>query len=218
MKKILATACTSLALLGCGGREGVDDYIRVMQNVEVVNGIQTDISDVPSTIVMITDLGNKYSEYCTGSLWEEDTFITAAHCLKKGYGDLVMIYGANDINSGEGTIYEIADARMHENYSPGQYDIGLVLLKEKVVGAKLAKILQPENEKTLPIGEDVLGCGFGETSNGDSGVLYCGEMPVMALYALEMEVGDSESAGLCYGDSGGPEFKQVYADGEPELR
>lgn len=197
-------------MFGCSSPEQDFESVQPMAQVEVLNGIKAEGHYQFPSIISLASKGGK-EQFCTGTLWKADTVITAAHCLAYGLEDLVAVYRTMDLEKEDGLIVEIESGMEHPDYFYGsENDLAVILLKEKIERANTAAFLPVElyGEFLQPEGIVVI-AGYGLNSEGTSGILYFGEVPIIERSEIEMIVGNKESANLCYGDSGGPTYKII---------
>lgn len=179
--------------------------------------------------LLIGDSDGGYTSICTGTLIDEDVFLTAAHCLAfveaSDLGDVFVSFdtdltdGVTGVLSGEGV--------MHELYGSGgmnnPYDIAVVLLDEPVNGIEPAALpdvgfLDRLNAKHALRQEGATAVGYGlvrEDKTRGPAALFSDPRRRFAtqsvaslqkawlVLSMQPSTGDG---GTCFGDSGGPHF------------
>ncbi|XP_017003854.2 lectizyme [Drosophila takahashii] len=96
----------------------------------VINGQEAERGEAPYIVSLQTTSG---SHFCGGSLINDHTVLTAAHCLTNSQGRVVAgIHGRLDQEGVQTRSFTNAQYRVHEDYSGGvgPNDIGLILLSE----------------------------------------------------------------------------------------
>ncbi|EDV57217.1 lectizyme [Drosophila erecta] len=97
----------------------------------IINGYEAEKGEAPYIVSLQTTTG---SHFCAGTLIDEVTILTAAHCLTKNQGQAVGgINNRSDQKNGQIRKFTSAQYVIHEKYSGGvgPNDIGLILLNEE---------------------------------------------------------------------------------------
>ncbi|EDV57443.1 trypsin alpha-like [Drosophila erecta] len=188
----------------------------------IINGSHIEIEDNP-WIVSIQLSGQ---HICGGSIYSEDTIITAAHCffddkqIRKDVRLLKIRAGSISKLSG-GTVLKVAAVITHENYF--HQDLPIFDIKNDIAVVRLSKRLK-FTSKVHPIplansnpypGTEALIAGWGYTYTSDNKIL----SPI-TLRGASVEILSSKNCGVshgqsticagyyektfCVGDSGGP--------------
>lgn len=168
---------------------------------------------------------------CGGSLVDEDTFVTAAHCVE----GLLPVPLANSLvnplvqtvyvnlgsnTAGGGEDYAVASIHIHPDYATTA-DIAVLKLARPASQQPIA-IAQPGDEAHYPVGSLVTVAGWGATSEGGStsSRLLEVDLPIVSDAACGAYYGTFDGpsevcAGYpeggkdsCQGDSGGPLMAQ----------
>lgn len=152
--------------------------------------------------------------FCTGTLIDEFTVLTAAHCVDAIHGyagaDVRFFTGPGATGPLEGGIV-IEDAEGHPDWNGSNADMGVVYLTDPSdappVFVQVDEMIPGDWE-----GRRVTLVGYGITGDGldDSGLKM---MTEVAIYAFDEDVFFHYTAGTnaCFGDSGGPALHE--ADG-----
>lgn len=201
----LATLWT-LVLAGCG--PGECPLTPALDEQAIWNGTPTE--DYPAVGALTADGG----AFCTGTLVDPTTVLTAAHCvdyIADSNADLQFYTGAGGVGTLPDGI-EITGAESHEDWNDVNGDIGVVYLAEASEVTPLYVNLE-EMEASTWEGRRVTLVGYGITGDGetDSGEKLETEV---AIYAFDEDVFFHYTAGTnaCFGDSGGPALYE-FEDG-----
>jgi len=153
--------------------------------------------------------------FCTGTLVDPTTVLTAAHCVDDiedaGGADLRFYTGPGAQGALPGGV-EVVDVLAHPDWDGWNADIGVVFLGEACDEAPAAV----NTEEMLPFqwqGLDATLVGYGITADGqdDAGQKL---MTEAEIYAFDEDVFFHYTAGTnaCFGDSGGPALYE-FEDG-----
>ncbi|XP_030377390.1 trypsin [Scaptodrosophila lebanonensis] len=183
----------------------------------VVGGVATTIEDHPYQVSIQYTSG---SHFCGGSLIDEETVVTAAHCLQGTAANEIQIrLGSANRKSG-GELVSVRALTYHAGYNSKLMinDVALIKLSTPV---RLTATIRPIAlaEVTPPSGTPAVTSGWGTTcflfcSSVDNllevevdllQVNECAQYNYSAGSILEtMVCGYSEGKDACQGDSGGP--------------
>ncbi|XP_034473261.1 trypsin [Drosophila innubila] len=186
----------------------------------IVNGVPTTIEAHPYQVSIQTLKG---SHFCGGSLINEDTVVTAAHCMQSYKASEMQVrLGSTERNQG-GEVVSVKSFKFHEGYNSELMvnDVAVIKLSSPV--RQSAKIRAIElADKTPASGTPAVVSGWGTTC-----FLFCSspntlqEVDVKLLQQKEcaseeysygskiMDTmlcadGDGDKKDACQGDSGGP--------------
>lgn len=217
MKKVKlfqAGALAVLALTTCLSMNAyADDYI--IGGTTVAAG-----DEIAASTVMVTD-GNFI---CTGSILAADIVVTAAHCTAAKAEDLRIVFSRqmpDDLTTVSDIVHPIynfvANPGWKGENSTGvdQHDIAVIRFKGSLPdGYAPAHLLNPST--ALTPGETVTLAGYGITNaqtQAGAGTLRKVDVTLAKKLGKTEEVLDqTDDAGACHGDSGGPAF--VTVDGQ----
>lgn len=169
--------------------------------------------------VIVYDKGAK--QLCSGSLLENNTVLTAAHCI--GSGEMYIFFGSTLSPSAPRRLVDVMafsdywETRYAEEQNSG--DIALLHFDGTLPeGFKPAKILT--NKKALRKDLEVVVAGYGisdvATATG-AGILRRTRLKVAdpKFSVSEISLDQSQGTSVCHGDSGGPAYLEV--NGELQL-
>jgi secreted trypsin-like serine protease len=189
----------------------------------IVNGTEANGTEpwYGSVIALGSKNGDKYSVFCSGTLIDEKTIVTAAHCLEYWSDDTYVIFGLSESSrSTEGR--KVVKHAYHENFqhpysddAKDVNDIGIAQFEGGLpAGFKPLPILS--DESALQDGGEVILAGFGvtngSTQSGAGSLRYTNVKIANAAYGKTEVQTDESKNGSCNGDSGGPGL--VLMDGQ----
>ncbi|XP_028134265.1 transmembrane protease serine 4 isoform X3 [Diabrotica virgifera virgifera] len=202
----------SIALLICtllvNNNPLADNHLRIF------GGYEAKIEDHP----WIVSLQYNSSHTCGGSLLNDDTVLTAAHCFRRPHQWSLysILAGTHDITQ-PGTKIQVKDVKIHEWYISFLFinDIAIIKLAQKVeFSNKIQPARLPNQDDQLPEGAPILAAGWGLTEvNGTaaSDVLKAAKIEVLPhttcniLKLLRKVIcAGNRTNGVYMGDSGGP--------------
>jgi secreted trypsin-like serine protease len=168
----------------------------------------------------------KRSGFCGGSLIDQDSVLTAAHCLKNTTGAVVVI-GRTDLrNKNRGQEIGASRPFIHPHYNGSGYDAGVLKLKRAVKGIKPIKLATARQNDLEKPGHILTASGWGVRKQRivrpDILPKHMREVSIPVVsdsrakrayqsqglkYLPSLQVAASKKGnGPCFGDSGGPLF------------
>jgi len=175
----------------------------------------------PTVVAVVVGQGS----LCTGTMVAPDLIVTAAHCVSPdvlGFASQEsvtqqtnVVFDATDIYNGGGKLVRAAETIAHPDFTrPGQPDIGLVRLAERVTDRTPTPINLDPNAAPIGVEVTIVGYGLNELGNAGEGFFIKGQQSTScAEYGVSdgMFLCFDQQAGLgkCSGDSGGPSFGKV---------
>jgi len=172
-----------------------------------------------SVVGLATQSNNAYSIYCSGTLINANTVVTAAHCLTDMTGQTYVIFGltaSSKILQSRAIVRRAA----HEGYLPDSpddskdiFDIGVVQFDDAAPAGFTPVSILPD-ESLLKDGSEVLLAGYG-VDNGatqsHAGTLRYTNVKIQnSGYGRTEIMTDETATGSCNGDSGMIEVNGKY--------
>ncbi|XP_072384701.1 trypsin alpha-like isoform X1 [Diabrotica undecimpunctata] len=150
-----------------------------------------------------------FGHNCGGSLINEDTVLTAAHCVR-GVESISVVAGTSRWADSGNTI-GVKNISIHEKYASDGHtainDIAIIKLAEKVkYSEKIKPINLPEQGLKLTEGTSLVVAGWGKTAPEESSseFLLETEVTVSKCECDDIIIAGERYSGICRGDSGGP--------------
>jgi secreted trypsin-like serine protease len=168
-------------------------------------------------------LTNKnFGAFCSGTAITPTVVITAAHCVEvlETPSDNYVYVGNGKENGLFLGQFQVKSAKANPSYNPwsfsGQNDIAYVVLAQPLPLPQSAFIpvltKKTEVAEMIRAGKIARVIGFGDRSNGGTGVKYQVDAPITKVGSNEIGIGGN-GKDSCQGDSGGPAYGQL-ANGE----
>ncbi|XP_022211075.2 trypsin alpha-3 [Drosophila obscura] len=186
-------------------------------NPRIVGGFPTDIVNVPY-IVSVQLYGN---HHCGGSIINNRTIVTAAHCLAGIPRRLLKVkVGGSSRDPTDGQLFSAASIHYHDKWSAKtmDYDIGLIRLVNELTYSRKVKAIGM-NRRKIPDGSFATIAGWGFTTANGSGtqVLHFARVPIVNQTVCKTLLGNRVTERMicagylndggvdaCQMDSGGP--------------
>jgi tetratricopeptide (TPR) repeat protein/V8-like Glu-specific endopeptidase len=154
--------------------------------------------------------------YCTGTLVDPLTVVTAAHCLRR-YKTKERDFSIAKLYIGEGAKdgkfegqYELSSYWIHPFYNIGyQNDVGIVRLKNPITDPKVQFTPVPSKKEIQDIlfaNQPLKVVGFGRTEDNGFGEKKSVDILLNHVDFEEFSAGGRAGHDSCNGDSGGPVF------------
>ncbi|EFX77151.1 trypsin [Daphnia pulex] len=203
---------------------------------KIIGGVEVVPNSLPFQVSIQRGSAGVYTQSCGGSILNETTVLTAAHCVDGAViRALRVVAGEHSLNDKSGLEQnrDVAFYSMHPRYTASTWedDIALIVLTEpfdlSVPSAKPVNLPPPTSEFDAPAGTVFTVSGWGTTRYGGilvSDVLLSVDVPVVAdvdcdayyggtsqkpeVYPSMLCAGNTTDGGIdaCQGDSGGPLF------------
>lgn len=216
----LAAFAALLVLSACSSKSEGTAKQDGVSNDGIIGGV-----DVPENNAIVKGVVAVYDSYssqlCTGSLLQNNTVLTAAHCLGGDVSNMFIIFGTKITGDSERRQADKMEASLEwqeqiaRNITPLTGDIGLIHFKGSIpAGFEAANFLT--DAKVLKKGGRVILAGYGI----DDGTAKTGAGTLRATNVLiddpqfnpfEVKLDQRKGQGACHGDSGGPAY--IYKGG-----
>jgi secreted trypsin-like serine protease len=106
----------------------------------------------------------KIYQSCGGSLIDQDSVLTAAHCLINTTGAVVVV-GRTDLRKkNRGQVIEASRPFIHPRYNGDEYDAGILKLRRPVKGIKAIKLASSKQNNLEKPGRKATVAGWGSTT------------------------------------------------------
>lgn len=176
----------------------------------IIRGRSADQDQVAKAVVALVSETARGQALCTGTLLDESTVLTAAHCVDHEPSRLTVIFGSNvktAANRREADGY-IQHPRWTHPTALGHGDLAIVHFADGLPSGFRPVELAA---KSLPLnnGTEVLMIGFGVSnglSHAGAGVLRETSTQIIGEASSTELITDGRRSSVCFGDSGGPAF------------
>ena len=206
----LGTICLA-AMIACAPKHPITES---SPSASMVNGtVVHRPSDISRSVVALVMAGQKGQSLCSGTILDERTILTAAHCVDHSPRELIVVFGPVVQTSKPEMRRQAIAAVQHPQWKYGQRmgDIALVSfrggLPEGFTPVTLAGPSFP-----LSFRRDLFMIGYGISNparQGGGGILRQTHSAVVGLERPDQIVVDERLSGACFGDSGGPAFARL---------
>lgn len=195
----------------------------------IVGGSRVENFDLDSKKVMLLiafgaedDKGDRETSLCTASAIAPNVLLTAAHCIAQDH--IAFFHNSLSCESGadiKGQSIAASDAVVHEKYikeatssANSANDVAIVILSKNIPsGYQVLKIADPDTVDFTTGELKFIGYGNVNYKAGGSGILRKTTIPITQvksdLGANIVRIDQSQSHGVCSGDSGGPSIVKV---------
>ncbi|XP_072396490.1 transmembrane protease serine 9-like [Diabrotica undecimpunctata] len=188
-------------------------------NLRIIGGKEAKLQDHP----WMVSLANPSKQHiCGGSLINDDTIVTAAHCFINNNILFAIFFGVHNPKRPK-IFMGIEKPKLHEKFDPARsfdYDIAIVKMIDKVVWpTRVSPIRLPKQDTEVPSETSVITAGWGLTEQAENsdGLLEVNIKTMDSRICKErLSHGDkftermicagdlNGKVGVCQGDQGGP--------------
>lgn len=185
---------------------------------KIVGGTAASRGEFPFIVSLQTPSGD---HFCGGSLLDEQTVITAGHCVEGQTAEDINIRAGTLTFASGGSKSAVSDISIHPKFQDIDFDVAILRLSDAIPSSNgtIGFVTLPEAGSDPSEGEEITVAGWGTTSEGGqvSPRLLKVSIPVVSREACQAAYSDAEiteqmwCAGTeeggkdsCQGDSGGP--------------
>ena len=198
----------SILLASCSGKQDVSIQKKISSKIF---GGERVVEGEWKSVVSISKLsydGEVGKSFCTGTLIDERTVLSAAHCFSR-VREYYMRSAAVTLENTDDSLRHytrIKNIRIHPQYKGEDfgYDFALIDL-EGSAGVSAEDIIGASELSKISIGKEVDLVGFGKIEDGSNGIKFQVETKVRSDGETEFTAG-GDGKDTCSGDSGGPAF------------
>lgn len=162
----------------------------------------------------IKSSGELKESFCTGTLIDDKTILTAAHCFSRNplYYKRSTVVSRDNVDQENPRTRRISNILLHPKYTgkDSPYDFALVKV-EKAFEVDKEIIITPSKKEEFELNSKVHIVGFGKRENGESGVKFEAQTVIRSNQSVEFTAG-GKGKDTCSGDSGGPVFQKTKGD------
>ena len=206
--RIFLLVTFSILLASCSAKQDASVQKKVSSNIY---GGERVLKGKWKSVVSISKLsydGEIGKSFCTGTLIDEKTVLSAAHCFSR-VKDYYMRSAAVTLEDTDDSLRfytKIKNIRIHPQYEgeDSGYDFALIDLEEST-GVTTEDIIPASQLSKVSIGQEIDLVGFGKIEDGSNGVKFEVKTQIRGEERFEFTAG-GEGRDTCSGDSGGPAF------------
>lgn len=139
------------------------ERMEMPQDTRIVGGVPAEPGEFPWAAALFFFDGQRWKQYCGGTLIDSRWVLTAAHCQVHSSDKVIL--GRSDLTTDVGEEHKIANVINHENYVPQTHDFDIALVELSTASAQQSAQLS-QNPKATAAGEETTVIGWGHTREG----------------------------------------------------